>query len=69
MIRDCLNKTLAQDGHSTDGLRDGGSADHALRIRPFDRALLDIGLPNRGDLGFPQPIRTVRGPAYRMAIK
>ena len=69
MIRDSLNKTLAQDGHAADCLRDGGSADHALRIKPFDGALLDIGLPNRGGLDFPQLIRTVRGPTYRMAIK
>lgn len=50
MIGESLSRALTQSGHAVDWLRDGESADHALRAQSFDMVLLDIGLPKRQGL-------------------
>jgi DNA-binding response OmpR family regulator len=50
MLGDTLRRGLEHGGHTVDWLRDGASADSALRAQAFDMVLLDLGLPHRDGL-------------------
>ncbi len=50
MIAQGLQTALRQDGYAVDWMRDGTSADEALRTSQFDLVLLDLGLPGRDGL-------------------
>lgn len=67
MIGESLNQALAQNGHAVDWLRDGTSADTALRAQAFDMVLLDLGLPGREGLEVLRQLR-VRGDALPVII-
>ena len=45
MIGASVQKGLRQDGFSVDWVRDGSSAEAALRANTYDAVLLDLGLP------------------------
>lgn len=47
MIGASIQKGLRQDGFSVDWLRDGLSAETALRANSYDTLLLDLGLPGK----------------------
>ena len=57
MIGESLTRALMQSGHAVDWLRDGASADTALRAQPFDMVLLDLGLPGRQGLDVLRQLR------------
>lgn len=65
MIGESLSRALAQSGHAVDWLRDGDSADNALRAQPFDMMLLDIGLPKRQGLDV---LKQLRGRGNSMPV-
>jgi two-component system response regulator QseB len=67
MIGESLNQALAQNGHAVDWLRDGASADTALRAQAFDMVLLDLGLPGREGLEVLRQLRA-RGDALPVII-
>lgn len=50
LLGDGLRAGLVQDGYSVDWLRDGTSAEAALRSSSYDLAVLDINLPGRNGL-------------------
>ncbi|HEY0635368.1 MAG TPA: response regulator [Gammaproteobacteria bacterium] len=50
LLGDGLRAGLGQDGYSVDWLRDGSSAEAALRMEHYDLAVLDINLPGRNGL-------------------
>jgi DNA-binding response OmpR family regulator len=50
LLGDGLRAGLVQDGYSVDWLRDGTSAEAALRSGSYDLAVLDINLPGRNGL-------------------
>ena len=50
MIAQGLQTALRQDAYVVDWIRDGRSADEALRTSKFDVVLLDLGLPGRDGL-------------------
>ncbi|WP_275957847.1 response regulator [Rhabdochromatium marinum] len=45
-----LKTGLAQDGYAADWVQTADQAEHALRLEPFDVAVLDLGLPGRDGL-------------------
>jgi DNA-binding response OmpR family regulator len=47
LIAEGLRAALRQDGHTVDWMRDGPSAETALKTSTFDIVLLDLGLPGR----------------------
>jgi two-component system, OmpR family, response regulator QseB len=47
MIGASIQKGLRQDGFSVDWIRDGSSAEAALRANVYDTLLLDLGLPGK----------------------
>ncbi|MBL0419111.1 response regulator transcription factor [Ramlibacter sp. AW1] len=57
MIGQALVDALRDAGHATDWLRDGASADTALRTGSFDAVVLDLGLPQRDGLQVLQSLR------------
>jgi two-component system response regulator QseB len=67
MIGESLEQALAQSGHAVDWLRDGTSADTALRAQAFDMVLLDLGLPGREGLEVLRRLRA-RGDALPVII-
>jgi two-component system OmpR family response regulator/two-component system response regulator QseB len=58
MIGERLQKSLSKSGHAVDWLRDGASADTALRAQAFDMVLLDLGLPKRSGIDVLQRLRS-----------
>src|SRR5512139_2418118 len=58
LLGDGLCAGLTQDGYSVDWLRDGTSAEAALRCNTYDLAVLDINLPGRSGL---QLLKGLRG--------
>jgi two-component system response regulator QseB len=58
LLGDGLCAGLTQDGYSVDWLRDGASAEAALRSQPYDLAVLDIGLPGRSGLQLLKGLRS-----------
>jgi two-component system response regulator QseB len=67
MIGESLGRALTQNGHAIDWLRDGVSADAALRAQTFDMVLLDLGLPGREGLEVLRRLRA-RGDALPVII-
>lgn len=49
---------LRREGYTTDWIRDGASALHALQAEPFDLVILDLGLPRMDGL---EVLRRLRG--------
>jgi two-component system response regulator QseB len=47
MIGASIQKGLRQDGFLVDWVRDGSSAEGALKTNPYDTLLLDLGLPRK----------------------
>jgi DNA-binding response OmpR family regulator len=47
LIAEGVRTALLQEGHAVDWMRDGPSAEAALRNSTFDLVLLDLGLPGR----------------------
>ena len=45
LLGEALAKHLTHGGHAVDWVRDGASADAALRAQSFDLVVLDLGLP------------------------
>lgn len=58
LLGDGLRAGLGHDGYSVDWLRDGTSAEAALRSEPYDLMVLDLGLPGRSGL---QVLKALRG--------
>lgn len=52
-----LKTGLAQDGYAADWVQTAAQAEHALRIEPFDVAVLDLGLPGRDGLSLLRDLR------------
>lgn len=57
MLGEGLQRALTQSSHAVDWLRDGDSADAALRAQAFDMVLLDLGLPKRDGLQLLKQLR------------
>jgi two-component system OmpR family response regulator len=47
VLRDVIQKTLAEAGHRLDTASNMETADHLWRIQPFDMVILDLNLPRR----------------------
>ena len=45
MLADAIFRTLSQNAHRVDAVRDGQQADDALSSGEYDLAILDIGMP------------------------
>jgi two-component system OmpR family response regulator len=45
MLADAIFRTLSQNAHRVDAVRDGQQADDALSANDYDLAILDIGMP------------------------
>jgi two-component system, OmpR family, response regulator QseB len=67
MIAQGLQTALRQGGFAVDWMRDGGSADAALRSSAFDVVLLDLGLPLRDGIDVLRDMRK-RGDATPVII-
>jgi len=65
LLGDGLRAGLAQDGYSVDWLRDGTSAEAALRSDSYDLAVLDINLPGRSGL---QLLKGLRGSGSTLPV-
>jgi two-component system, OmpR family, response regulator len=46
LLADGLTRLLKRSGHAVDHVRTGTQADNALRITPYELAVLDVGLPD-----------------------
>jgi two-component system OmpR family response regulator len=46
LLADGLTRLLKRSGHAVDHVRTGTQADSALRITPYELAILDVGLPD-----------------------
>jgi two-component system response regulator QseB len=57
MVGESLKQALTQSGHAVDWLRDGESANSAVRAQPFDLVLLDLGLPKCSGLNVLKQLR------------
>ena len=57
MIADGVLTALRQEGYAVDWLRDGVTADGALRTSHFDAVLLDLGLPKRDGVAVLRDLR------------
>ncbi|MDB6063600.1 MAG: basR [Verrucomicrobiaceae bacterium] len=57
MLGESLQRGLTQSGHAVDWLRDGDSADSAVRAQQFDMVLLDLGLPKQDGLAVLKQMR------------
>jgi len=60
MIGESVRTALKQDGHAVDWLRDGNTADTALRSGEFDVVLLDLSLPGKDGLDLLRTLRARR---------
>lgn len=60
MIGAAVHAGLKRDGLAVDWVRDGESADAALRTVEFDAAVLDLGLPRRDGLAVLRELRARR---------
>lgn len=52
-----VNTVLSQEGYAVDWIKDGKSADRALRTEDFDIVVLDLGLPRMDGLKVLQKMR------------
>ena len=52
-----VKKTLKEEGYTVDWLKDGLSAEHAIKSENFEIIVLDLGLPRRSGLEILQSIR------------
>lgn len=60
MIGEALQAGLKREGLAADWVRDGESADGALRTNTFDAVVLDLGLPRRSGLQVLKDLRARR---------
>lgn len=58
LLGDGLRTGLVQYGYATDWLKDGQSADQALRTESFDLVVLDLGLPKMTGIQVLQNLRS-----------
>ena len=58
MIGESVRDLLAGEHYAVDWVRDGESADTALRAHAYDLVLLDLGLPRRDGLDVLRALRT-----------
>jgi two-component system, OmpR family, response regulator len=58
MIGEAVLDALRAEHYAVDWVREGGTADAALRSEDYDLVLLDLGLPGRGGL---EVLRSLRG--------
>ncbi len=65
LLGDGLRAGLTQDGYTVDWLRDGNSAEAALRSETYDLAVLDINLPGRSGL---QLLKGLRGSGSTLPV-
>jgi two-component system OmpR family response regulator/two-component system response regulator QseB len=64
-LGDALMVGLRQHGHAVDWLRDGASADLALKSEPFDLLVLDLGLPRLDGI---EVLRRLRGRGQALPV-
>jgi two-component system response regulator QseB len=57
MIGDSLSKSLKQDGYAVNWVKDGETAEIALKTETYHLLLLDIGLPKRSGIEILQKLR------------
>jgi two-component system response regulator QseB len=67
MIGESVRAALRQDGYAVDWVRDGASADAAVRDEQYDLVLLDLGLPGKGGLEVLRGLRA-RGKATPVLV-
>src|SRR5579872_2992992 len=67
LLGDGLRTGLLQDGYTVDWLKDGLSADQALKTESFDLVVLDLGLPKLSGIAVLQNLRA-RGLAIPVLI-
>lgn len=65
MVADAVRSGLRQAGYTVDAVRDGQSAEHAVRTEPYALVLLDLGLPRKDGLAV---LRSLRGAGVRVPV-
>jgi DNA-binding response OmpR family regulator len=65
MIGEAVRDALRTDHYAVDWVRDGATADTALRAQPYDLVLLDLGLPKRDGL---EVLRALRSRGQRVPV-
>jgi two-component system OmpR family response regulator/two-component system response regulator QseB len=58
LLGDALQAGLKQCGYAVDWMKDGASADQALRTEPYAAAILDLGLPRMSGLEVLRQLRS-----------
>lgn len=62
LLGDAIQAGLKQAGYAVDWMKDGVSADQALRTEPYVAAVLDLGLPRMSGLEVLQRLRNRKSP-------
>ena len=62
MLGDAIRAGLVQDGYTVDWMKDGASAEAALKAEHFDLVVLDLGLPRRTGLEVLKTLRATDNP-------
>jgi two-component system response regulator QseB len=62
MLGDAIRAGLVQDGYTVDWMKDGVSAEAALKAEHFDLVVLDLGLPRRTGLEVLKTLRAADNP-------
>ncbi len=62
MLGDAIRAGLVQDGYTVDWMKDGASAEAALKAEHFDLVVLDLGLPRRTGLEVLKTLRAADNP-------
>jgi two-component system, OmpR family, response regulator len=68
MVGDAVREGLRQESYAVDWVRDGKSAETALRAEQYDLVLLDLGLPRRGGLEVLASLRAAHNDVPVMVI-
>jgi len=62
LLGDAVRTGLTQEGYTVDWMKDGVSAEAALKAEHFDLVVLDLGLPRRSGLEILKTLRTSANP-------
>lgn len=62
LLGDAVRTGLTQDGYTVDWMKDGVSAEAALKAEHFDLVVLDLGLPRRSGLDVLKTLRAGNNP-------
>ena len=62
LLGDAVRTGLSQEGYTVDWMKDGISAEAALKAEHFDLVVLDLGLPRRSGLEILKTLRTSSNP-------